>query len=59
MLFRESTVRSIIIIENTDIIHNIFTIHVGAIHYSYWHWFLLVFYISSHEGKIVEAHVIC
>jgi hypothetical protein len=44
--------------ENTDIIHNILTIHTDTIHHSYRCQLVLFFFrISSHEGKIVEAHV--
>ena len=40
-------------------LHNILTIQTIIIHYSYWHQFLRIFLVSSHEGRIVEAHVIC
>jgi hypothetical protein len=45
-------------LENTDIIQNILTIHTDTIHHSYRCQLVLFFFrISSHEGKIVEAHV--
>jgi hypothetical protein len=46
-------------IEIIDNIHIVITIHIGIIHYLYSCEFLLNFQISSHEGKIVEAHVRC
>jgi hypothetical protein len=44
-------------------IHALFiqlTIHSIIIHYHYWHYSLLILAsIPSHEGKIVDAHVMC
>jgi hypothetical protein len=41
VLFIETTDHSTII-ENTDIIHNIPTVHIGTIHYSYRHQVLSI-----------------
>jgi hypothetical protein len=58
-LFPASIINSKVIIENANTIHNILTIRTGIIHYLYRHQFLPIFYVSSHECKIVEAHVRC
>jgi hypothetical protein len=58
-LFPASIINSKVIIENANTIHNILTIWTGIIHYLYRHQFLPIFYVSSHECKIVEAHVRC
>jgi hypothetical protein len=35
VLFSENTIHSITLIENTNIIFNIITIHTGTVHYLY------------------------
>ena len=47
------------IVTNTDTIRNILTIQTDIIHNPYRPHFLLIFYMSSHEGKTMEAHVKC
>jgi hypothetical protein len=35
VLFSENSIHSITLIENTNIIYSILTIHTGTVHYSY------------------------
>ena len=53
------TINKIVVIENTNTIHNILTVQIGTIHYLYWPMILPIFQVSSHKGKIVEIHVTC
>ena len=46
-----------VIIENTNTVHNILIIQTGTIQFLNRHQFLPIFYVSSHESKIVKAHV--
>ena len=53
-IFHKNTIHNSTIIENTDIIQNIHTIHTNTIHYLYWRHFLPISTTSPHEGKPVS-----
>ena len=56
IIFTKNTIHINIIIENTNIVHDFHTIDTGAIHYLLQRLFLLIFWVSSHKGHIVEVH---